>query len=307
MASPALTEQLQFFRALVEKVDNVRDEDLKLKWKLRFPHPYDDRIWGYPDDDVVTELLQPSDKYIVDETCKCVYVKDSSEGRDTANAISQAFQEITDAAIKANKFANVLHGRHSEKHSIAGAEEIEFERFTTPLLGLATKGVSVIAYELNPDLSFNFWVQHRGLNVFSPNMLDVTVAGCVRARQEPWDSIVEEAKEEASFTEKQLREHATEIEELTYYRRIPETGMLIFGIMYSYDMLLPEGVEPVPSSPEVTEFQRMSTQELIEAMKRGRFRPGANPLIIDFFIRHKIIPEDDDLVRRLHRPLPVPS
>jgi len=259
------------------------------------------------DDDVVTELLRPSDKYVVDETRKCVYVKDSSEGKDTAKAVSQAFQEITDAAIKANKFANVLHGRHSEKHSIAGAEEIEFERFATSLLGLATKGVSVIAYERNPDLSFNFWVQHRGPNVFSPNMLDVTVAGCVRACKKPWDSIVEEAEEEASFTEKQLREHATEIEALTYYRRIPETGRLIFGIMYSYDMLLPEGVEPVPSSTEVTKFQRMSTQEVIGAMERGEFRHGCNPLFVDFFIRHKIIPEDDDLVRRLHRPLPVLS
>ncbi|KAK0704549.1 hypothetical protein B0H67DRAFT_648977 [Lasiosphaeris hirsuta] len=137
-------------------------------------------------------------------------------------------------------------------------------------------------------------------------MLDVTVAGCVRASQKPWDSIVEEAKEEASFTEKQLREHATEIDVLTHYRRIPDTGRLIFCIMYGYDMLLPKGMEPLPSSPEVTKFQRMSTQEVIDAMKDGKFRHSYNMFIIDFFIQHKIIPENDDLVARLHRPFPVP-
>ena len=138
-------------------------------------------------------------------------------------------------------------------------------------------------------------------------MLDVTVTECVRAHKKPWDSIVEEAEEEASFTKKQLREYATEIEALTYYRRIPETGRLIFSIMYSYDILLLEGVEPVPSLTEVTKFQRISTQEVIGAIERGEFRYGCNPLFVDFFIRYKIIPEDDDLVRRLYRPLPILS
>ena len=134
------------------------------------------------DDNIVTELLQLLDKYIVDETRKCVYVRDSSEGKDTAKVVSQAFQEITNAAIKANKFVNVLYGRYSEKYSIAGVEEIKFERFAISLLSLAIKGMSVIAYKCNPDFSFDFWVQYCGPNVFSPNMLDVTIAGCVRAR-----------------------------------------------------------------------------------------------------------------------------
>jgi len=34
----------------------------------------------------------------------------------------------------------------------------------------------------------------------------------------------------------------------------------------------------------VTKFQRISTQEVIEAMKEGKFRPGCEALIIKFYL-----------------------
>jgi len=48
--------------------------------------------------------------------------------------------------------------------------------------------------------------------------------------------------------------------------------------------------KPAKNSTEVTEFKPMNTEEVLDAMQRGEFRPGSELLWINFFIRHEIIP-----------------
>jgi hypothetical protein len=60
------------------------------------------------------------------------------------------------------------------------------ERFATPLLGIAVRGVYLMAYVRDADGRVSkVWISHRGDKVFSPNMLDMTAAGGVRADQTP--------------------------------------------------------------------------------------------------------------------------
>jgi len=248
------------------------------------------------DGGLVTEIIKLSNKSNFDETSKtskCVSVIDDSKGKDITGEITRAFQEVTNTAINFNKFPEILDGKHSEMHRIAGGPKIcFFERFMAPIFGLATLGVYMIVYDRNVDLSFRFWVQVRGPDGHYSNMLDATVAGSIKARQTSWKAIIDEASDEASFTQNQLEEHAEKILVLTHFRRILRIQRVIPCMMQGYDMLLPQSVIPKPAknSTEVTEFKPMNTEEVLDAMQRGEFRPGSELLWINFFIRHKIIP-----------------
>lgn len=238
-------------------------------------------------------------------------LRDDSNGRDTAKAVTKAFRDVINAAIDAKKFPEVL-GKHSEMYRIVGTpypDLVKIERFATSLFGIAARGVYLTAYVRDNDGSIRIWVSRRGAGVLDPNKRDMTAAGGIKAEDTPRKCVLEETKEEASlageFVEKNIR--ATGV--ITYSTQ--RMGLPYFCIMYGYEILL-EDMTPTSCSPEVAGFELMSVGAIQEAMFGGEFRADCILFMVNFFMQHGIITAESEadyvkLATRLHRELPVPT
>jgi hypothetical protein len=256
---------------------------------------------------VVKKMRWSNKDFTVDEINKEIHVKDRSNGKDTGKAVSDALDGVTEDAIRNKKFSTVLHDKPSEKYLIEDAPyRITFQRFATPLFGFTAVGTYLTAYKYDIDGSIMVWVSCRGAEVLDPNKLDMTAAGGVVAGDTPWDSILKEAREEASLP-KEVVEHAKATERITYAMRHQDTGLIYFCINYGYDLELSE-MTPTPGNfDEVAWFKLMRVEEILKALRGRKFRDGASLCMIDFLRRHNIITgkEVDELERQLHSALPV--
>jgi len=148
-------------------------------------------------------------------------------------------------------------------------------------------------------------------------MLDNTVAGGTATGEDPFESLVREAHEEASLPASLVRSKVSSHGTITYIyvrdsRAGGEIGLLQPECEYIYDLELPEDVVPQPSDGEVDEFYLWTVEEVQEAMARGEFKPNCAMVLLDFFIRHGILTEKnekhyEEIKTRLHRKMDFPG
>lgn len=245
-----------------------------------------------------------------------VAVLDDSNGKDTANAVNVAFSKIVMTCIEQNLF-HVLDGKHSEPFAVVGArydQPVYIERFATALFGVTSRGAHLVAYQMNDD-GIHVWVPRRSAHLYTyPNMLDTTVAGGVKSGMPPFQTIVEEADEEASLPEDLIRKKACCRGVISHMNitgnDFPgEKGLVTPDYVYVYDIELPQDVIPKPHDEEVSSFTLMSIEDLKAALLREEFKPDSAAVLVEFLVRHGIItPENEpdfvDISMRLHRRLP---
>lgn len=148
-------------------------------------------------------------------------------------------------------------------------------------------------------------------------MLDNTVAGGIATGEEPFESLVREAEEEASLPEVLVRERVTYHSAVTYTyiresRAGGESGMVQPECQHVYDLELPSDVFPKPNDSEVEEFYLWTVEQVQEHMARGEFKPNCALVVLDFFIRRGILTKENEenyeqIKRRLHRELEFPG
>lgn len=148
-------------------------------------------------------------------------------------------------------------------------------------------------------------------------MLDNTVAGGIATGEDPFESLVREADEEASLPEALVRERARHHGMVTYMyirerRAGGESGMVQPECQHAYDLELPADVVPKPNDTEVEAFYLWTVEQVEEHMAAGEFKPNCALMVLDFFTRHGILTKDneehyEDIRRRLHRELEFPG
>jgi 8-oxo-dGTP pyrophosphatase MutT (NUDIX family) len=284
------------------------DYDFNSHYKLLLPN--DTRPHGFITAANVSQLPWTS-KFVVDHDLRTIQVLDSSDGKDPGGASIDAFQAVIDKAIDDNIFAQI-HGRHSEMYKVIGANQFTYlERFTAPLFGIAGRGAHLTAY-VHTSEGMKIWIARRSPHLFTyPNMLDTSVAGGVKADDTPFDCIVAEANEEASLPTAFVKGNAKAVGAVTYVAESKKSGCIQPTVLYVYDLELPDYMAPVPKDEEVFAFYLWSVEEVTEAMMRREFKPNCCLVMIDFFIRHGIISQENEadyleLTSRIHRQLPVP-
>ena len=160
--------------------------------------------------EIVQKMPWTADFEIHHSHPRTVTVLDNSNGEDTASVINAAFSVVVTTCVKQNLF-HVLDGQHSEPFAVVGArydQPVYVERFATALFGLTTRGAHLVAYQMDQD-DMKVWVPCRSDHLYTyPNMLDTTVAGGVKSGVSPFQTIVEEAEEEASLPEDLIRQKA---------------------------------------------------------------------------------------------------
>jgi 8-oxo-dGTP pyrophosphatase MutT (NUDIX family) len=249
--------------------------------------------------------------FAIDHNSLTVQVLDGSGGQATGQACSSAFERVINAAKHADAFSD-LGRRPGEMYRIIGANDFTYlERSAASLFGIASQGAHMTAYRRTTS-GLKIWVARRSSTVTYPNMLDNSVAGGVKAGQSPFDCIIEEADQEASLPTGFVRENAHPVGVITYMTQKKNTGLIRPDVLYVYDIELPEAMIPVPNDGEVAEFYLWDVGEINKAMLLDKFKPNCVLVMIDFYIRHGIITQENEadyieIATRLRRRLLVPT
>ncbi|KAL8924880.1 MAG: hypothetical protein Q9208_003763 [Pyrenodesmia sp. 3 TL-2023] len=227
---------------------------------------------------------------------------------------TMAIHEQLEKARESDSF-EILRSWRDELYLILGVDrEVRMARGGSALFGIHTIGVHMMAFCRNHLDGIKLWIPRRAATKQTyPGMLDNTVGGGIVAGEDPFDCLLREAREEASFPEHCIRNHAKAVGTISYFhvrdaRAGGEVGLLQPATQYLYDMELPGDMVPKPSDAEVQEFLLWSLAETMAALREGQFKPNSAVALIDFFIRHGYItarnePEYRDLVSRIHRRL----
>ena len=240
----------------------------------------------------------------------------------TGEACSAAFKAVVDTAIQQRLFMSTLNATHSELFLLPGARTTDgtpvcVERFAGDLFGIIGRGAHLTAFtRTGPGKhDMKIWVPRRSESSFTfPGKLDSTVAGGVPAHQTPWENLLMEADEEASFPRELIERDARAAGVLTYAGLSSEgmgEGYVASDVVYVYDLEVGAEVVPAPKDGEVKEFHLMGVAEAREAMARGEFKTNSAVVLVDFFVRHGVLSEETEgrefveVVQRMHRRLPV--
>ncbi|KAI0205704.1 hypothetical protein F4808DRAFT_241851 [Astrocystis sublimbata] len=269
-------------------------------------------------------------------------------GVSSAAAFTAAFKQLVDACIAQDTFKLIARkhsepftilswpsnsnipssaggpgGRRGAKVTLPPVERVTMERFMAPLFGILLQGAHMVAYvrsratEDDCGVISGLWIPRRAKHLFSsPGMLDATVAGGIASGTSALETIIKEAGEEASLGPELVRTRVRSTGTLTYVSSTDaihgwtgESGLLCPGIVYTYEMELPEDVVPRPHDGEVGSYSLMSVGDVQAALLGNEFKPDAAVVMIDFLIRHGVVTAENErsfvrINEHIHRRLP---
>ena len=179
------------------------------------------------------------------------------------------------------------------------------DRGAVPFFGVRAYGVHLNGYR-TIDGRLHLWVGRRAPDKrIAPDKLDNIVAGGMGNGHGIVETLVKESEEEGGIPEPLIR-HAVPVGAVTYCM---ETKLGIRDdVLFVYDLELPAAFEPKNSDGEIVRFDLMPAAAVVERVRRtDDFKFNVNLVILDFALRHGLIPVDDpeylDVASGLHRPL----
>ncbi|MCJ1462409.1 hypothetical protein MMC07_001010 [Pseudocyphellaria aurata] len=270
----------------------------------------------------VVEQMPWTSDWTIDHEKRIVSPKVPIDSNCTSDELhrrqSIVIAETLQLARERNVFA-VLSGWRNELYPVNTSSQIptSIERAGSSLFGIVTYGVHMTAY-VKYQNGIKIWVPRRAKTKQTfGGMLDNTVAGGISTGENPFESLVREAAEEASIPESIIRSRAKSCGMVTYIyirdqRAGGESGLLQPEVEYVYDLELDPSVVPLPADGEVEEFYLWTIEEVQKALAEGQFKPNCAIVLLDFFVRHGILTFDNEkhlieIVSRIHRKLPFPT
>lgn len=248
--------------------------------------------------------------FAIDHAARTIHLN-PTPGTAPGASHTASLARVVDALLTRKIFPQ-LNGVRSEEYLIPGTKDaVTLERYPSPLFGTTSRGAHLTAY-VGRGPSMKIWVAERSHKIFMhPGKLDTSVAGGVKASDTPLDCIVAESDEEASLDRAMVRENAVATGAVSYLSRNVKNDTYQPVVLHVYDLELGPETTLAPQDDEVEAFHLMSVEEVVDAMMEWRFKPNCCLVMIDFFIRHGIITDENEpdyleLLTRLRRQLPVP-
>ncbi|KAI0381966.1 NUDIX hydrolase domain-like protein [Hypomontagnella monticulosa] len=293
----------------------LNDTLYTLVWK-------DGQTLGYMLDSVLKQLLATPEEIrgpvIVDEAKRTVRAFELPTEAERTALVGRFMQHWRE-----NGTFGISKGWRDELWPVYGTNDgvlYKVERNGTGLLGVMRYGVHMTGFVKDEKAShgMKILVAQRAANKSTyPGMLDNSVAGGLMAGEDPFECIIREADEEADLPEALMRERARYTGMVTYIyitdeRAGGEAGQIYPETQWVYDIELPVEFVPAPKDGEVAGFYLWTVEEVQQKLAEGRFKPNCALILIDFFIRHKILtpenePNYEEIVKRLRRKLPFPG
>ncbi|PNS14828.1 hypothetical protein CAC42_2057 [Sphaceloma murrayae] len=236
-----------------------------------------------------------TDQFEVDHSAKTIRIPYNAREDHETLAIAE-FLDLSRA-----HFPSLAHWE-PEFYRIWGVERhIRIARGGSALLGIQTMGIQMTGYVFDERTTeMNIWVPRRSANRRShPGKMDNTVGGGTTADEQHFETMIREAREEASFPQDYMREHARFIGSISYFfvrPPSPDDGLVQIdrSLQYIYDIELPSHIIPKPSDGEVEAFYLWSIPQTMSALQQGQFKSNAAVTLIDFLIRHGYINSTDE-------------
>jgi isopentenyldiphosphate isomerase len=207
----------------------------------------------------------------------------------------EARSEAVAPVLKALAARGIIAGWRNEEYpateSFRGRAELKLERAAVTHFGLRSYGVHLNGFVRKPD-GIHLWVPRRSRTKPTyPGMLDNTVAGGQPIGISLADNLVKECGEEANIPA-QLARQAQPVGVITYCIEVAEG--LQPDAQFCFDLELPPDFVPVNTDGEIDDFYLWPIERVAEVVRDTReFKFNCNLVIIDFLMRHALLPPDD--------------
>lgn len=206
--------------------------------------------------------------------------------------------------------AGVITYLHGEAYPLTAGRRDQalclIDRAAAPYFGARAFGQHLNGFVRGPQ-GIELWIGRRSADRrIYPLHLDNLVAGGLPFGIPLQENLIKECREEANMP-LELAKQAVAVGAVTYCRD-SEHGLKP-DLMYCYDLELPEDFVPRCTDGEVESFRRLPVAEVARlARDTDAFKLNCNLVIIDFLIRHGLLPQEDPdylpILQGLRSPLP---
>jgi len=182
----------------------------------------------------------------------------------------------------------------------------KLDRGAVAFFGVRAYGVHLNGYRRDGTGPLRLWVGRRAADKkVSPNKLDNLVAGGIGYGHGLFETLAKEAREEADMRA-ELIARAVPVGAVSY--RMEVEGGARDDVLFVYDIAVPGDFVPRNTDGEIASFHLMDAAEVVAGVRDSEdFKFNVNLVIIDFALRHGLVPPDDPdylaLVTGLRRPL----
>lgn len=206
----------------------------------------------------------------------------------------QARSAAMDEVLVALEEEGIVTGRRNEYYPVTRTYSeppfLQMERAGVPHFGVRAFGVHMSGYVRRED-GIWMWIGRRAKNKHTyPGMLDNTVAGGQPIGISLRDNLIKECREEADIP-RELSMKAVAVGCITY--TLEAADGLKPDVQFCYDLELPEGFTPRNTDGEIDEFYLWPAARVAKVVEETQeFKFNCNLVIIDFLLRHGLIPPD---------------
>lgn len=237
---------------------------------------------------------------------------------DDEQARSKVVADTFSRLRQSGQFAALSRWRGEAKPVFGPDDEVLFsaERAAAPMLGIVQYGTHLTMYTyVGGSKSPSIWISKRSQTTTNyPGMLlDNTVSGGCRTGEDPSQTVIREADEEASISAELVRNSAHACGTISYFHHLEKyvTGekyLVQLEVEYFklYEMEAPQDVELRTSDDEAEWFQLWDVEKLKSGLAQALLKPSYALVLLDFFIRHGVLdmnnePDYVEISTRLHR------
>jgi len=220
-------------------------------------------------------------------------------------AVSNAVDEVVEALVGENLVPKWRNETFDVAPRWGDPPIFRLDRGAVPFFGTRAYGVHLNGYRRDGD-RLMLWIGRRAPDKrVAPNKLDNIVAGGIGNGHGIYATLVKEADEEGGIPPA-LVECARPAGAVSYCMAT-ELGVRD-DVLFVYDLEVPPDFTPRNSDGEIVEFDLMPAADVLDRVRRtDDFKFNVNLVILDFALRHGLIPVDDpeytEVSTGLHRPL----
>ena len=199
-----------------------------------------------------------------------------------------------DMVVRALFEDGVLTGWRGEPYPVGGQwggpHAFEVERAAAPFFGARAYGVHINGY-VREENGLHMWIARRADDrPVCPGQFDNMIAGGQPVTLSLKENVIKEAGEEAGVPP-DLAATALPTGAITYCAE-SDIGLKP-DIMFCWDLELPADFMPLNADGEIAEFRLLPAAEVMEIVDTTfDFKFNCNLVIVDFCIRHGILPPE---------------
>ena len=267
------------------------------------PFVVDGRRLGAVRNDRIAPLLSATAAIVRSGDGSLVFAADLAvQGPEAVAARSDAMAGVAVRLSKAGIVARLRGELYPAARRFGETPAFAIDRAAVPFFGLRAWGVHLNGYTRR-DGALRMWVGRRARDKPTyPGRLDNMVAGGQPVGLGLKENLIKECAEEADVPAALARQ-ARPAGAITYVQQTPEG--LKPDVQFCFDLELPPDFVPRNTDGEIESFALWPIERVARTVAETReFKDNCNLVIVDFLIRHGLIPPDDPdyvaLVRGLH-------